>query len=89
MSATPETTCQVCGRREGDTSPPGDGPLGPIEQCKLSKLWVCPDCMHEVLCCFMDEEEHEDDPDWAPPGWRCTSDGWERIEQPQQNERTA
>ena len=81
--------CDICERVEGSTIDCGgddDGvPLGPIEFCPSCWQWVCPDCMHESDCCFDKEEEHSDDPTWAPPGWVRLSrhpdgfDQWERI----------
>ena len=65
-------TCQVCGRKEGTTKDrcgQEDGiPLGRLEKCDLCGKWACPDCLHEMDCCFDDE-----DPDNPPPGWRVAS----------------
>ena len=78
--------CQACGRkpgarrlgRFGDLDPNPQTPLGPLQKCRSCGLWACPDCWHEVDCCFRDEAEHEDDPNWAPPGWKRVNDEWIR-----------
>ena len=71
--------CEVCGRLEGSTvdlSGEEDGePLGKVEQCDLCKLRRCPDCEAENDCCFIDADEHSEDPMWAPPGWRIAHPG--------------
>ena len=78
--------CQICKRRPGtkkidrfgNPDPNPQTPLGPLQQCESCGLWVCPDCWHEADCCFRDEAEHEDDPNWAPPGWKRIGDEWIR-----------
>lgn len=49
--------------------------LGPLEECDLCGLWVCPECNEESDCCFQHEEDHEKDPNWAPKGWMRESPG--------------
>jgi hypothetical protein len=65
--------CVICGREEGsevDVAGFPDGvPLGTIEACETCGRLACPDCLHETDCCFLEAEEHADDPEWAPPGW--------------------
>ena len=70
-----ERECQICGRKEGtllerDMMTYAEPPLGPVEKCDTCGRWACPDCMHEADCCFVEEDEHSNDPKWAPPGWR-------------------
>ena len=82
----PPLRCQICDRkpgtkkldRFGNPDPNPLTPLGPLQRCRSCGLWVCPDCWHEVDCCFRDEAEHEDDPNWAPPGWKRDKDEWIR-----------
>ena len=86
----PPPRCEVCGRspgpcridRFGEADPNPDTPLAPLLKCSACGLWVCADCWHECECCLRDAGSHEDDPDWAPSGWRRTADGWERDEGP-------
>lgn len=76
--------CQICKRkpgarkkdRSGSLDPNPQTPLGKLQRCRLCGLWACPDCLHETDCCFREEDEHEDDPNWAPPGWKRVKDGW-------------
>jgi hypothetical protein len=74
----------VCERAEGSTLDRGgedDGiPLGPVEPCSLCGRMACPDCSAdnggEADCCFLEEDDYADDPNWAPPGWfRVPSSG--------------
>lgn len=74
------TSCEICEREQGsllDRCGQKDAeevPLGPIEKCSLCGRWVCPECSAdnggEADCCFMDLDEHDDDPSWSPFGWR-------------------
>jgi hypothetical protein len=87
MAKIPET-CEICGLPEGDTSD-GLDPLGPMETCPLCGRRACPVCLSEADCCFLEADDHEDDPTWAPPGWRRASPSshnlpdeaivWERV----------
>ncbi len=64
--------CEVCERAEGSTldrSGEEDGMPLPLERCDLCHRLVCCDCLGEADCCFAEEDEHLDDPNWAPPGW--------------------
>jgi len=76
MSEARKRKCRICYRFAGsqkDRCGEYDGvPLGPIKQCPTCKRWACPDCMHEVDCCFVEADEHTGERDWAPPGWRIT-----------------
>ena len=69
--------CVICDRQAGSTQDRcgvEDGiPLGPVEPCGDCGRMACPDCTHERDCCFAESEEHEDDQNWAPPGWTVTS----------------
>jgi hypothetical protein len=83
MSDDQKPVCEVCGRPEGDESD-GPPPLGALEKCDVCGRLVCPDCLCEADCCFLDAEDHADDPAWAPPGWRLVPGGpygeaWERL----------
>jgi len=64
--------CEVCCRPEGDVSE-GPPPLGELAKCDLCGQLACPDCLGEADCCFADWEDHHDDPNWAPKGWRLKS----------------
>jgi hypothetical protein len=68
--------CQICDRTEGSTKDRGgdeDGvPLGPVTKCDTCGRWACPDCEAEADCCFVEVEDHANDPTWAPPGWRVS-----------------
>lgn len=71
--------CEVCGRKPGtllnrDLYTKAPPRLGPLTQCDLCGLWACPDCLHEVDCCFRDADAHDKDRAWAPPGWAVESD---------------
>jgi hypothetical protein len=59
----------VCFRPEGGVS---DGPptLGALERCDLCGRLACTDCLGEADCCFAGWEDHRNDPNWAPKGWR-------------------
>jgi hypothetical protein len=83
-------TCEVCGRAEGAAvdlcGDEGGAPLAPLERCDLCGHLVCPDCNHESDCCFMEADDHADDPDWAPPGWKVDVEKddhpcWRRVEE--------
>ena len=82
------SVCEVCGRQEGamiDRCGEYDGIPIVLERCDLCKRLCCPDCLGEADCCFVDEDEHADDPHWSPPGWRIVKrDGhlteWRRID---------
>ena len=80
--------CQICDRkpgtrkkdRFGNPDPNPQTPLGRLNKCPSCGLWACPDCLLEVDCCFREEAEHEDDPNWAPPGWKRIKDEWIRMD---------
>ncbi len=82
--------CEICRRAEGctdDRSGVCDGvPLGLVERCDTCGRLACPDCLHEADCCFVEMDDHADDPHWSPPGWRVTHVGehggyqWERVD---------
>jgi len=83
-----DTTCAICGRREGETldrSRQPDGiPLGPVVCCDLCGRWACPDCLTEADCCFVEMEDHNDETAWSPRGWLRTKSSpdvneWERL----------
>lgn len=68
--------CEICGRSEGNERIDRFGgrlndhvPLGAVERCGVCGRLACPDCLHEVECCFVDADDHADEPDWSPPGW--------------------
>ena len=77
-----ERRCQICDREPGTQvdrfRDPDPLPLGELKRCQSCGLLVCPDCLHEADCCFRDEEEHEDEPNWAPPGWTRIGERWIR-----------
>ena len=76
--------CEICGREEGSTVDRcgvEDGiALGAIEPCETCGRWACPDCLHEADCCFVEEDEHSDEPAWSPPGWMLvqSENGWKQ-----------
>jgi hypothetical protein len=68
-----EQACEVC----GEASPF-------CERCDLCKRLACQDCLHEADCCFLEADDHNDDPAWAPPGWKIakvegTFKEWQRL----------
>jgi hypothetical protein len=68
--------CEVCNRKEGSTKDRDgeeDGIPLPVGKCGTCGRLACSDCMHEADCCFAEEDDHADDPSWAPPGWRRVS----------------
>ena len=61
--------CACCDLPEGDDRD-GLGPLGPMETCDLCKKRVCSVCFHEADCCFAEADDHAEEPNSAPYGWK-------------------
>jgi hypothetical protein len=72
MSKRGKKTCEVCDRLEGSTKDrcnEEDGtPLGAMELCPTCGKWACPDCIHEIDCCFSNVD-FVNGVIKAPPGW--------------------
>ena len=83
MGETPMIACQVCGRRPGSLKgrecdcglfpsqvcdhPDEDYALGELSLCSVCGRLRCPDCEHEMDCCFITEATVDSE---APDGWR-------------------